>query len=184
MSEITSKNDQVIDQTKKWITDVVIGCNFCPFASREVKKGTVHYQVESVTDFNNALQALMRECQRLDDNENIETILIIFPEAFKSFDEYLDLLFLAEKLMKKEGYEGIYQLASFHPLYRFQNAPAEDAANYTNRSIYPMLHLLREESVEEALKHYPDPENIPEKNIHFTRTKGLAYMKMLRDSCL
>ena len=73
--------------------------------------------------------------------------------------------------MKKEGYEGVYQLASFHPLYRFKNAPAEDAANYTNRSIYPMLHLLREESIEEALRHYPDPENIPEKNIHFTRTK-------------
>ncbi|WP_315817905.1 DUF1415 family protein [Paraflavitalea speifideaquila] len=75
-------------------------------------------------------------------------------------------------------------MASFHPLYQFAGASADDAANYTNRSVYPMLHLLREESIEAALKRYPDPDSIPASNIEFTRNKGTAFMKMLRDSCL
>ncbi|HEV7782749.1 MAG TPA: DUF1415 family protein, partial [Chitinophagaceae bacterium] len=85
---------------------------------------------------------------------------------------------------KQNGYEGIYQLASFHPLYLFANSSPTDAANYTNRSVYPMLHLLREESIDKALAHYSDPENIPERNINFAHEKGLTYMKMLRDACL
>jgi hypothetical protein len=76
-------------------------------------------------------------------------------------------------------------VASFHPDYCFESSPADDPANFTNRSPYPMLHLLREESIEKALEHYPgDPEEIPENNIRFAREKGLAYMKILRDSCL
>jgi uncharacterized protein len=174
----------VIMQTKKWITDVVAGCNFCPFAAKEIKQNTIHYQVETAVDPAVCLRAFLQECIRLDEEKNIETSLLIFPEAFQDFADYLDLVSLAEKLLKKEGYEGIYQVASFHPLYLFANAPADDAANYTNRSIYPMLHLLREERVEQALLKYPDPEQIPERNIHFARGKGIAYMKMLRDSCI
>jgi len=176
--------DQIISQTKKWITDVVIGCNFCPFAAREVKRGRVHYQVEPATELSVCLESFLKECIRLDNEETIETTLLIFPNAFHSFDDYLDLVDLAEKLITKEGYEGIYQVASFHPLYRFLGTAADDAANYTNRSIYPMLHLLREESIEKALQRYPDPEQIPERNILFAREKGAAYMKMLRDACL
>jgi hypothetical protein len=175
---------QIIEQTRKWITDVVIACNFCPFAAREVKRNSVHYQVEVDSNIEHGLTALLQECKRLDEQPQLETTLLIFPDAFQSFDEYLDLVALAEKLLKKKGYEGIYQVASFHPLYRFAGAPADDAANYTNRSIYPMLHLLREESIEAALKRYPDPDSIPASNIEFTRDKGMAYMKMLRDSCL
>ena len=90
---------------------------------------------------------------------------------------------MAEKLLKQEGYEGIYQLASFHPLYLFADAAPDDAANYTNRSIYPMLHLLREASIDKALKHYKNPDKIPQHNINFAREKGLVYMQMLRDAC-
>lgn len=174
----------VIEQTKKWITSVVIGCNFCPFAAREVKRNSIHYQVETSTELNRCLLAFLQECIRLDNHEAIETTLLIFPNAFKTFGVYLDLLSLAEKAIKKKGYEGIYQVASFHPLYRFADSPDSDAANYTNRSPYPMLHLLREEKIEQALKHYQEPEQIPKRNIQFAREKGLAYMKKLRDSCL
>jgi uncharacterized protein len=174
----------IIDQTKKWITNVVIGCNFCPFAAREVKGNSIHYQVETSTDSKICLQAFLQECIRLDNEEKIETTLLIFPNAFATFDAYLDLLSIAERALKKKGYEGVYQVASFHPLYRFANTRGNDAANYTNRSIYPMLHLLREEKIEQALQHYPDPEQIPVRNVHFAREKGIAYMKMLRDSCL
>jgi uncharacterized protein len=84
------------------------------------------------------------------------------------------------RLQKKQGYEGVYQVASFHPNYLFAGSHENDAANYTNRSVYPMLHLLREEAVEKALEHYKDPETIPERNIQFAREKGLAYMKKLQ----
>jgi hypothetical protein len=112
----------------------------------------------------------------------IETSFLIFPRAFSKFDDYLYLLSLAESFLKKKGYEGVYQVASFHPLYLFAGSDENDPANYTNRSIYPMLHLLREESIDKALENYNDPENIPERNINFAREKGLVYMKMLRDS--
>lgn len=177
-------SQKIIDQTKKWISDVVIACNFCPFAATVVKQHKVHYQVETSETSNTCLTTFLQEINRLNDDAAIETSFIIFPNSFQQFDDYLDLLSLAEKLLKKEGYEGIYQVASFHPLYRFANSSENDAANYTNRSIYPMLHLLREESIDKVLKNYSSPENIPERNIRFAQEKGLAYMKMLRDTCL
>ena len=175
--------EQVVLQTKKWVQQVVAGCNFCPFAGAAIKQNTIHYQVETAVDTAHCLQAFLNECIRLDET-SIETSLLIFSHGFTSFDAYLELLALAEKLLKQEKYEGIYQVASFHPLYAFAGTPADDPANFTNRSVYPMLHLLREDSVEKALEKYPDPENIPQRNIAFARSKGIAYMKQLRDACL
>ena len=152
-------SEQVIEQTKKWINDVVIGCNFCPFAAKVVKQGSIHYQVEVDVDLKKAVASFLQEAKRLDEDDNIETIFLIFPNSFEKFDDYLDLVELAEKAIVKNGYEGIYQVASFHPLYTFASSTKEDAADYTNRSIYPMLHLLREASID-------------------------AYMKLLRDNCL
>ena len=179
-----SSTEEVIAQTKKWIADVVIGCNFCPFAAVPYKKGSIHYAVEYSTDLNSCLQALMLECLRLDEDESIETSLLIFPEAFADFDSYLNLVEMVDELLEEQEYAGIYQVASFHPEYRFADAPADDPANYTNRSVYPMLHLLREDSLDKAIDTHPDAEGIPERNIVFARGKGLAYMKLLRDACL
>ncbi|WP_276480154.1 DUF1415 domain-containing protein [Paraflavitalea pollutisoli] len=176
--------EQIIEQTRKWVKDVVIGCNFCPFAAREVKRNSVRYEVVTATRTDDSLSILLEACKRLDMEPDTETTLLIFPIAFADFEEYLDLVAMAEQLLKKKGYEGVYQVASFHPQYRFAGAPADDAANFTNRSVYPMLHLLREASIEAALKKYPDPDSIPADNIHFARDKGYTYMKMLRDSCL
>lgn len=176
--------EEIIGHTLKWIRDVVIACNFCPFAAREVKRNSVHYEVVNATRLEDGLTALLEACRQLDREPAIETTLLIFPDSFGDFDQYLDLVGKASQLLKKKGYEGIYQVASFHPQYRFAGAPADDAANFTNRSIYPMLHLLREASIEAALKRYPDPDSITSNNIHFARDKGFTYMKMLRDSCL
>ena len=126
----------------------------------------------------------MIECQRLDKDESIETTLLIFPMAFTIFDDFLLLTELAEQLLLEQKYEGVYQIASFHPEYQFADAPTDDPANFTNRSVYPMLHLLREDRVELAIKNHPNAEGIPERNIMFAREKGLAYMKKLRDTCL
>jgi len=175
-------DEQIIDRTKKWIVDVVIGCNLCPFAANVVKQQTIFYKVETSRDQNTCLDSFEYEMERLDNDEMIETSFLIFPNAFEKFDDYLRLLSLAEKRLKQKGYEGVYQVASFHPLYLFANSLENDPANYTNRSIYPMLHLLREASIDKALKHYESPENIPKRNINFTREKGLTYMKMLRDA--
>jgi len=175
-------SQQVIDRTKKWIIDVVIGCNLCPFAAKVVKQQSVFYQIETSSDLDTCLNSFADEIRKLDNDKSIETSFLVFPNAVKKFDDYLYLVSLAEKLLKQKGYEGIYQLASFHPLYLFANSNQNDAANYTNRSVYPMLHLLREESIDKVLENYKDPENIPERNINFTREKGLAYMKMLRDT--
>lgn len=178
---ITSR--EIIDQTKKWILDVVIGCNFCPFAAKIVKQQKVHYQVEESADINICTDAFLKELKRLDDEETIETSFLIFPNSFDKFSDYLEMVALSESLIKKNDFEGKYQIASFHPQYQFADAAENDAANYTNRSIYPMLHLLREESIERALANYESPESIPERNIDFAREKGLTYMKMLRDAC-
>lgn len=174
----------LIDNTKKWIQDVVIGCNFCPFAAKEVKQGTVRYQVEEDGDIKNCLQAFELECEMLDTNPQIETTILILPQGYDDFEDYLDLVDCAEQILLEKRYEGIYQVASFHPHYCFEGEDDSDAANYTNRSPYPMLHILREESVERAIEKYPDAEGIPERNIDFARKKGSAYMQMLRDACL
>ena len=174
--------EQIIERTKKWIVDVVIGCNFCPFATNVVKQQTIFYRVEENTEMDACLDSFVREMKRLDNDAAIETSFLIFQNAFENFDDYLDLVALAENRLKRNGYEGVYQVASFHPLYLFAGSDENDPANYTNRSIYPMLQLLREESIDKALENYKSPESIPVRNINFAREKGLAYMKMLRDA--
>ena len=177
-------HELVISQTKKWIVDVVVACNFCPFAAKEVKRGSIHYQVISNAERDVILKALTAAFHQLDSEKEIETTLLILPEGFSDFTDYLDLVADAEDMLAEQGYEGIYQVASFHPEYLFEDSVSLDPANYTNRSPYPMLHILREESVTRAIDSYPDPENIPQRNIDFANQKGLAYMRLLRDACM
>ena len=178
-----STSQLIIDQTIAWIHKVVVGCNFCPFAARTLQNH-VHYQVEDSTNTTSCLDSFLQEITRLDKELHIETSFLIFSNAFQHFEDYLDIVSLAEDLLKEKGYEGIYQLASFHPVYRFAGSAKDDAANYTNRSVYPMLHLLRESSIDKAIEYYKNPEKIPERNVDFARKKGLTFMKLLRDSCI
>lgn len=177
-------DSQIIENTQKWIKSVVIDLNFCPFAAKAVIKKTIHYVVLHEVNFKSALENLIKEIQYLDLNEEKETSFIIFPNDFSDFNDYLDLVYRCEELLEQEGYEGVYQLASFHPDYCFEGAEKDDAANYTNRSVYPMLHLLREDSLTKALALYKNPELIPAHNIALAREKGLVYMQMLRSACL
>ena len=179
-----ANDQQIIEQTKNWIQKVVIGLNFCPFANREFKNNSIHYRVEFGTTRTDAREVLLKECKRLDRDKSIATTLIIFPNAFQEFDTYLQLVSFAEKLLQQKAYEGVYQLATFHPLYQFDKSSYDDPANYTNRSIYPMLHLLREDDIRKAVQFYGNADAIPERNIQFAREKGEVYLKMLRDSCL
>ncbi len=178
------EKEKIIERTQKWIKDVVIDLNFCPFAAKALLKKSIHYSVIANADVKVILETLIKEMQHLDVNEDIETTFIIFPNHFSEFENYLDLVDSAQQLLEDEGYEGVYQLASFHPEYCFDGADKDDAANYTNRSVYPMLHLLREDSITKALSLYKHPEVIPDNNIKLAREKGLQYMQMLRAACL
>ncbi len=171
--------ETVIAKTKKWIIDVVIGCNFCPFAAREVKKNSIHYEVLQNATAETVLEAVIQSFQKLDENENIETSLLILPGSFQPFEDYLQLHDMAEALLAEQDYEGIYQIASFHPEYLFAGSTDDDPSNYTNRSPYPMLHFLREDSVSKAIDSYPDIDEVPNRNIAFTQEKGLQYMIQL-----
>ena len=162
----------------------MIGCNFCPFAAKVFNKKQIRYLVLSPGDLKTCLTTLSAEFKYLDENEAVETTFIIFPNDHADFPGYLDMTERAEDFLAKENYEGIYQLASFHPQYCFAGSSDDDAANYTNRSPYPMLHILREDSITKALESFTNPESIPETNIDFARKKGLHYMQMLRASCM
>lgn len=172
-----------IHATRTWLETIIIEYSICPFAQRELAQGTIRFFDDSATDLELCLHHLVAECQRLDEDDSIATTLLIYSQYFTHFDDYLDFLELAENLLVAQGYEGVYQLASFHPDYRFDQAPLDDAANYTNRSPFPMLHLLRESSIEEAVNSHPDAEGIPERNIKLTRQLGLAHMQALLTAC-
>jgi uncharacterized protein len=176
--------EKIISQTKKWITDVVVGCNFCPFAAREIKRGSIQYEVLFDANSETTLQAVVKIFNLLDADETIETALLILPHAYDSFINYLDIVDKAEYLLEKENYEGIYQIASFHPQYLFAGTANIDPSNYTNRSPYPMLHFLREESVSRAVDTHPNIDDVPEQNIMFTQEKGLRYMQELLGACI
>lgn len=158
--------------TRAWVETFVVAHNVCPFAGREVARGSVRYRAVAARDWESALLALVAECRRLDASPGIETTLLVLTPGLEAFDDYLDFLAVAEALLAEQGYEGTYQLASFHPDYVFEGAEPEDPANFTNRSPFPVLHLLREAGLERALAHYPDPEAIPERNMASLRAEG------------
>ena len=179
----THDTQAFIQATQTWLKTVIIEHSICPFAHSEFERGSIRFEVDVDDDIETCLMKLIDECVCLDRNTEIETSLLIYAKAFTDFDAYLDFLELAESLLIEQGYEGVYQLASFHPDYRFEGATRDDAANYTNRSPYPMLHLLREASLEVAISHYPNPEDIPQHNIALTRQLGLVKMQALLAAC-
>ncbi len=172
-------DDRLVAQTRKWVETVIIGHNYCPFARREMERDSIRYHIVHDTEVNSLLAAVVDECVWLDKHAETETTLIIFPQGLQDFSRFLDVLDMAEQLLVSQGYEGIYQLASFHPQYCFQGAAEDDAANYTNRSPYPMFHLIRENSITAAVANHADAASIPERNIEFARQQGLEKMQSL-----
>ncbi len=183
MNQSDISSTQIIAQTRQWIESVVIRQNFCPFARTVFDAQTIHYQVINDKQLEPCLQALIAQCQTLDNTSTIETTLIVYPHGYADFDCFLDLLSLAEDLLVSQGYEGVYQLASFHPYYQFADTEINNPANYTNRSPYPMLHLLREASLERAIADYPDVDKIPQRNIEHATKLGEKYMADALANC-
>lgn len=178
------KNNQHIQAaTEQWLEQVVIGYNFCPFAKRVLRQKLLQYHTSNQEELEPALMELVTALEHLDQNEELETTLLIFPNAFEDFDDYLDGLAIAETLLIDLGYEGIYQLASFHPQYQFAGEPADASTHYTNRSPYPMWHILREASIETAIAHYPNPEDIPARNAELAAQEPPAFWANILRRC-
>lgn len=170
-----------IQQVQRWVNDTVVGLNFCPFARRSIDNKALRYVVESGGKKKVVLTALLDECELLQAKPEIDTSIVILTKGFLGFHQYLELLDMANDLLHMEGYVGVFQLASFHPDYCFEGVDVDDASNFTNRSPYPLLHILREEQLEAALASYSNPEEIPQRNINVARDKGVLYMQSLLD---
>lgn len=168
---------------QNWVSSVIVKYNFCPFARREVEQNTIHYRVCESQKHEDAVMDMLDECQALSDTPERETSLLIFTAGFSDFDDFLDLVDLANALLVAQGYEGVFQLANFHPDYVFADSEQDDPANYTNRAPYPALHVIREASMAEALETYDDPESIPDNNIRLARRRGAAFWQQLLRQC-
>ena len=167
----------IIQQTKNWVEEIVIGFNLCPFAAQPFKNETIEYIVINGNAMEHHLQRLADSFAQLDSATEIETSLLIYPDAYQQFDDYLELLDFANQLLDDLNYAGTYQIASFHPDYRFEGSAENDASNFTNRSPYPMLHLIREADLEKAIASYPNIERVPENNIKQLREIGFEEMQ-------
>ena len=177
------QQNPIITHTKNWVEKVIMKYNICPFARREVERGSIRYYQVKDQGREDVLQELLNECQFLDSNTDIETTLFIMPCGYEGFYDFLDMLDMANELLEMQDYEGIYQLANFHPDYCFADAPQNEPSNYTNRSPYPTLHIIRESSMEFAIANHPDVDSIPERNIEFANNKGNDFFINLLANC-
>jgi hypothetical protein len=172
--KIVMDKKKIIMQTQQWLTDVIVGLNLCPFAKRVVVAESIRLVVsESQTD-EQLLEEFVLEIELLEntDTENLETTLLIIPKILTDFEDYNQFLDLIDNLLLQFNWQGIFQIASFHPDYCFADASPDDSENLTNRSPYPILHILREGSVAKAIAQYPDVDGVSERNIK--RVAGLS----------
>lgn len=176
-----ASRDAIIAATRTWLEKAVIGLNLCPFAKAVHVKNQIRYVVSTATDPEALLIDLENELQALHaaDPADVDTILLIFPEVLQDFMDYNDFLEVADAAIERLELDGEIQIASFHPQYQFAGTKADDIENYTNRSPYPILHLLREASIERAVAAFPEAEMIFEKNMETLRQLGLEGWRKL-----
>lgn len=166
--------EEAIAATRAWLEKAVIGLNLCPFAKAVYAKHQIRYVVSAARTPAELQADLTSELLALESAspEDIDTTLLIHPHVLQDFFDFNDFLDIADATVAQLGFEGRLQVASFHPHYQFADAPSEDISNFTNRSPYPVLHLLREASVERAVAAFPDAAEIFEKNIETMRRLG------------
>lgn len=176
-------DDRVIAEVRRWVESVVVGLNLCPFANRELVKNRVRFSVTEATTEEQLLTVLEAELELLSKDASIETTLLVHPKVLADFYDYNQFLNYADGLLVQMKLEGVYQVASFHPNYQFGGTDPEDAENYTNRSPYPLLHLIREESLERAIADFPDADQIPAQNIERMNSLGRDKLQALLHAC-
>lgn len=175
-SENILEHDLIISKTISWLEKAVINLNLCPFAKSVYVRQQIRIIVSPAKDIDQLLMDLNDELQYLStvDPNCVDTTLLIHPSILNNFLDYNDFLDVADDMLEKNGLMGEIQIASFHPDYQFADSAADAIENYTNRSPFPMLHLLREASIEKAVAAIPDAAEIYEKNMATMRQLGLA----------
>lgn len=160
--------------TRLWLERAVIGLNLCPFAKSVFVKKQVRYALTAATTADDLLAELDKELALLTETEpaQLDTTLLIHPLVMTDFLDYHFFLAEADALLRNNGYDGVFQIASLHPQYEFAGSEPDDVANYTNRAPYPMLHLLRESSIDRAVAAFPDAADIFERNIETMEKLG------------
>ncbi len=178
--------NKAITATQNWVKNVVIKYNFCPFARKEVESDAVRYLCAPVYDKDATMEAalaLIDECRYLQATPDVETSLLIFSEQFRDFEDFLDVITLADTLLDTYHLRGDFQIAHFHPDYQFDGVAPDDVTNYTNRAPYPVLHVLREASMAATLTSVDNPDAIYEHNMALTERKGKAFWQALLNAC-
>lgn len=170
----TPDTETVTAHTKQWLEKAVIGLNLCPFAKAPYVKGRVRIAVSEARHLDGFLEDLDRELQRLGDTsaEELETTLLVHPTLFGDFLLFNDMLDIADQAVADNQLEGVVQIAPFHPDFQFEGTEADDISNYTNRSPYPTLHLIREKSIAKAAEAFPDAAAIFGRNIALLEEMG------------
>ena len=152
-------------QTRQWLEEVVIGLQLCPFAKAPFQKEQIRFLVSQANSEEELIEELIEECRHLDEDIKTETTLIICARLLNDFFDFCQFLNWANSTLKSNQWQGVYQLANFHPHYIFSGCEYNDLQNLTNRAPFPILHLLREKTLSDMLEKYPEPELIPKKNI-------------------
>jgi hypothetical protein len=178
------KDNKIIQSVQRWVESFVVDMNLCPYARRELIKNRVRFALTAAETEEELLIALQVELELLHSDPAIETTLLIHAKVLQVFDDYNQFLNLADKLLLQMGFEGVYQIASFHPHYQFGGTDPGDAENYTNRSPYPMLHIIREESIARAIADSPNAEQIPVRNIELMNQLGQDKLQVLMQACI
>lgn len=174
ISKHNDDDEAIIAATRRWLERAVIGLNLCPFAKSVYVKDQVRYVVSSATSAEALLETLMDELQRLSDTpaEKIDTTLLIHPFVLQDFEDYNEFLDVVDAAVEDMSLDGELQVASFHPDYQFADTDPNDIENFTNRAPYPILHLLREDSIARAVEAFPEAEMIFERNIETMQELG------------
>ena len=169
-------DEDVIAATRQWVEKAVIGLNLCPFAKPAYVKNQVRFVVSRAPHLDGLLEDLDRELDFLatTDPEAVETTLLIHPALLPDFLDFNDFMQLAEAAVDEHGLDGVIQIASFHPRFQFDGTAPDDIGNYTNRSPFPTLHLLRETSIERAVAAFPEADSISQRNIETLVALGHA----------
>lgn len=160
-------NKKITIQTQQWLTNVIVGLNLCPFAKQFVLANSIRLAVSESMTTEQLLEDFVTEIELLKntDTEKLETTLLIIPAMLSEFKDYNQFLDLIDDLLIQFNLLGIFQVASFHPDYCFAGAVPDDNENLTNRSPYPILHILREDSVAKAIASYPSIDDVPGRNV-------------------
>ena len=175
-------HQKIIKVVHHWVETLVVGLNLCPFAKRELINNRVRFTVTEATTEQQLLATLQAELELLNNDQSVETTLLIHPDVLQDFYDYNEFLDYADGLLIQMELDGVYQIASFHPNYQFADTEPDDVENYSNRSPYPLLHLIREQSLERAIANYPDSDQIPQRNVELLKSLGRKKMQALFQS--